>query len=69
MDVKHLSSIARSAISFLRCRESIDAVRNAILQWRADELEMAGAEAGIVIRANEEFLKELQYTEVSRKSY
>jgi hypothetical protein len=39
------------------------------LQWRADELEMAGAEAGIVIRANEEFLKELQYTEVSRKSY
>jgi len=55
------------AISFLRCGESVEAVRNAILQWRADELEMAGAEAGIVmakLRTNDEFLKELQYTEV-----
>jgi hypothetical protein len=42
-------------------------VRNAILQWRADDLENAAAEAGIVIakvRTFDEFRKELQYTEV-----
>ena len=58
------------AINFLRCSESAASVRNAILQWRADELEMAGAEAGIVmgkLRTNEEFLKELQYSEVLSK--
>jgi hypothetical protein len=55
------------AISFLRCGESTHAVRNAILQWRADELEMAGAEAGIVmgkLRTAEEFMEEVQYKEV-----
>src|SRR3984957_12297626 len=35
-------------INFLRCSDSPESVGNAILQWRADELEMAAAEAGIV---------------------
>jgi hypothetical protein len=58
------------AINFLRCSESIESVRNAILQWRADELEKAAAEAGIVmgmLRTNEELRKEIQYTEVLSK--
>src|SRR5262249_15126944 len=43
------------------------AVNEAIRQWRADDLEDAGAEAGIVmakVRTFEEFRKEPQYTEV-----
>jgi crotonobetainyl-CoA:carnitine CoA-transferase CaiB-like acyl-CoA transferase len=45
----------------------VESVRNAILQWRAEDLENAAAEAGLVIamvRTNEEFRKELQYIEV-----
>jgi len=56
-----------NALTLLRCTESQAAVRNAILQWRADDLEAAGAEAGIVmgkIRTWQEFLAEPQYTEV-----
>jgi crotonobetainyl-CoA:carnitine CoA-transferase CaiB-like acyl-CoA transferase len=55
------------ALNFLRCSNSVESVQNAILQWRAEELEVAAAEAGLVIamvRTNEEFRKELQYTEV-----
>jgi CoA-transferase family III len=51
----------------LRCDASPESVRNAILQWRADDLENAAAEAGIAIakvRTFDEFRKELQYTEV-----
>jgi crotonobetainyl-CoA:carnitine CoA-transferase CaiB-like acyl-CoA transferase len=57
-------------LNLLRCTDSSEAIQNAILQWRADDLEAAAAEAGIVmgkVRSNEEFLKELQYTEVLSK--
>ena len=59
--------LAARELSLLRCDASPESVRNAILQWRADDLENAAAEAGIVIakvRTFEEFRKELQYTEV-----
>jgi hypothetical protein len=55
------------ALNFLRCSNSTASIGNAILQWRAEELEAAAAEAGLVfgmVRTNEEFRKELQYTEV-----
>ena len=55
------------ALNFLRCTNSTEAVGNAILQWRAAELEAAAAEAGLVfgmVRTHEEFLNEPQYTEV-----
>ena len=55
------------ALNFLRASDSNESVNNAILQWRADELESAGQEAGLVfsmVRTNEEFLRESQYTEV-----
>ncbi|HWC00175.1 MAG TPA: hypothetical protein VG672_25880, partial [Bryobacteraceae bacterium] len=48
------------ALNFLRCSDSAESVGNAILQWRAEELEAAAAEAGLVIamvRTNEEFRK------------
>src|SRR4029077_7769565 len=54
-------------LNFLRCSESSEAIDNAILQWRADELENAAAEQGLVlgkVRTNEEFRRELQYSEV-----
>src|ERR1700675_3275841 len=35
------------ALELLRCTASSEAVGNAILQWRAEELEAAGAEAGL----------------------
>src|SRR5260370_35012561 len=59
--------LAARELSLLRCDASPESVRNAILQWRADDLENAAAEAGIVIakvRTFGEFRKELQYTEV-----
>jgi crotonobetainyl-CoA:carnitine CoA-transferase CaiB-like acyl-CoA transferase len=55
------------ALNFLRASDSVESINNAILQWRAAELESAGQEAGLVfamVRTNEEFLKEPQYTEV-----
>src|SRR6202795_1564929 len=55
------------ALNFLRCSNSSESIGNAILQWRAEELESAGAEAGLVfamVRTNEEFCNEPQYTEV-----
>jgi crotonobetainyl-CoA:carnitine CoA-transferase CaiB-like acyl-CoA transferase len=54
-------------LNFLRCSESSESIDNAILQWRADELETAAAEQGLVlgkVRTNDEFRRELQYSEV-----
>jgi crotonobetainyl-CoA:carnitine CoA-transferase CaiB-like acyl-CoA transferase len=51
----------------LRCGVSVESLNHAILQWKADELENAAAEAGLVfakVRSFEEFRKEAQYTEV-----
>jgi len=58
------------ALNFLRCSDSSESVSNAILKWRAEELEAAGQEAGLVfamVRTNDEFRKEPQYTEVLSK--
>jgi len=58
-------------LNFLRCSDSPESVNNAILQWRADELESAGQEAGLPfgkIRTTEEFLNEPAYTEVFSKT-
>jgi len=55
------------ALNFLRASDNPESVNNTILQWRADELESAAQEAGLVfakVRTNEEFLREPQYTEV-----
>jgi crotonobetainyl-CoA:carnitine CoA-transferase CaiB-like acyl-CoA transferase len=55
------------ALNFLRCSNSTESISNAILQWRAEDLESAAAEAGLVfamVRTNQEFLEEQQYTEV-----
>jgi len=55
------------ALNFLRATDNNESVNNAIRQWRADELETAGQEAGLVfakIRTTEEFLQEAAYTEV-----
>jgi len=62
--------LQRRALNFLRCSDSLESLQNAILQWRADDLETAAAEEGIVlakVRSNEEFRRELQYTEVLSK--
>ena len=58
------------ALNFLRATDNNESVNNAILQWRADDLETAGQEAGLVfakVRSTEEFLKEAVYTEVLSK--
>ena len=58
------------ALNFLRCSNSSESIGNAILQWRAEELEAAAAEAGLVfamVRTNEEFRNEPQFTEVLSK--
>ncbi len=55
------------SLNFLRCSNSTESIGNAVLQWRAEELEAAAAEAGLVfamVRTNEEFRNEIQYTEV-----
>src|SRR5215471_1374262 len=55
------------ALSLLNCGPSAEAVQKAIRQWRADDLENAGAEAGVVfakVRTFDEFRKEPQYTDV-----
>jgi crotonobetainyl-CoA:carnitine CoA-transferase CaiB-like acyl-CoA transferase len=57
-------------LSFLRCSENIESIQNAILKWKAEELEEAAAEQGLVlamVRTNDEFRRELQYTEVLAK--
>ena len=53
------------ATTLLRCDDSASAVQNAMLQWRADELETAAAEAGLpfaMLRTTEEFMK--RYSQV-----
>jgi len=58
------------ALNFLRASQSSESVNNAILQWRADDLEAAGQEAGLVfaqVRSNQEFLRESQYIDVLSK--
>ena len=59
--------LAARALNLLRCGANAGSVRNAILQWCADDLENAAAEAGLpiaMVRTFEEFRNELQYTEV-----
>jgi crotonobetainyl-CoA:carnitine CoA-transferase CaiB-like acyl-CoA transferase len=59
--------LAVRAINFLKSGVSSESVQNAILQWRADDLENAAADEGLVfakVRTFEEFSKEPQYTEV-----
>lgn len=56
--------------SFLRSSENVESIGNAVLKWKAEELEEAAAEAGLVlamVRTNQEFRRELQYTEVLSK--
>ncbi len=58
------------AVNFLGSSDSPESVNNAILQWRADELEAAAQEAGLpfaMVRTTEEFLKVPQFTEVLSK--
>jgi crotonobetainyl-CoA:carnitine CoA-transferase CaiB-like acyl-CoA transferase len=55
------------ALNFFRCSDSLESLQNSILQWRADDLEAAAAEEGLVlakVRTFEELRKELQYAEV-----
>jgi crotonobetainyl-CoA:carnitine CoA-transferase CaiB-like acyl-CoA transferase len=57
-------------LNFLRCSENSESINNAIRKWNAVELEEAAADAGLVmamVRTNEEFRRELQYTEVLSK--
>ena len=59
--------LAASTLRLLGCAASAEAVKNAIRQWPADELEEAGAEAGVVmakVRTFDEFRNEPQYTDV-----
>src|SRR5215472_3387257 len=56
-----------AALNLLRCSPSVESVNNAILQWRAEDLENVAAEAGLpiaTVRTFEEFRKEPQYAEV-----
>jgi len=62
-----IRSCVRACSTSSDAGESTESIDNAILQWRADELEMAAAEQGLVlgkVRSNEEFRRELQYSEV-----
>jgi crotonobetainyl-CoA:carnitine CoA-transferase CaiB-like acyl-CoA transferase len=55
------------ALNFFRCSDSVESLQNAILQWRADDLETAAAEEGLVlakVRTFEELREEVQYREV-----
>jgi crotonobetainyl-CoA:carnitine CoA-transferase CaiB-like acyl-CoA transferase len=70
MPVNIYPRLRARATTLLRCDDSVNAVQNAMLQWRADELETAAAEAGLpfaMLRTTEEFMKEIQYTEVLSK--
>lgn len=60
-------ALKHRTLNFLRCTDSTEGVRNAILKWNAVELEEAAAELGLVmgmVRTNEEFREEPQYREV-----
>jgi crotonobetainyl-CoA:carnitine CoA-transferase CaiB-like acyl-CoA transferase len=54
-------------LDFLRCSPSTESINKAILNWDAMELEQAAAAEGLVlamIRTNEEFRRDPQYTQV-----
>jgi crotonobetainyl-CoA:carnitine CoA-transferase CaiB-like acyl-CoA transferase len=54
-------------LNFLGCSPSTESINNAILKWDAVELEEAAAAEGLVlamVRTNEEFRREPQYTDV-----
>ena len=54
-------------LNFLRCSPGTESINNAILKWNAVELEEAAAAEGLVlamVRTNQEFRPEPQYTEV-----
>jgi crotonobetainyl-CoA:carnitine CoA-transferase CaiB-like acyl-CoA transferase len=58
------------ALNFLRSSPSTESINNAILKWNAVELEQAAAAEGLVlgmVRTNEEFRREPQYTQVLSK--
>src|SRR6202051_151441 len=70
MALNFYPKLNRRTLNFLRCSQSPESINNAILQWRADDLKTAAAEQGLVlakVRSNEEFRRELQYTEVLSK--
>ena len=57
-------------LDFLGCSPSTESINNAILKWDAVELEEAAAAEGLVlamVRTNEEFRREPQYTDVLSK--
>jgi len=59
--------VYQRALKFFRCDGSVESLENSILQWSADELEIAAAEEGLVlakVRSFEELREELQYKEV-----
>jgi crotonobetainyl-CoA:carnitine CoA-transferase CaiB-like acyl-CoA transferase len=59
--------LRKRTLNFLRSSESSESINNAIRRWNAVELEEAAAEAGLVmamVRTNEEFRREPQFTEV-----
>jgi hypothetical protein len=67
LPVDFYPGIRARTLNLLRCSESSESIANAIRHWRASDLEEAGAEAGVpmaIVRTNEEFRRELQYTEV-----
>lgn len=62
--------VYQRALKFFRCDGSVESLENSILQWRADDLEMAAAEEGLVlakVRSFEELSEELQYKEALAK--
>src|SRR5438876_9460032 len=57
-------------LNFLGCSPSTESINNAIRKWDAVELEEAAAAEGLVlamVRTNEEFRREPQYTDVLSK--
>ena len=55
------------ALNFFHCSDSVESLQNSILQWRADDLETAAAEEGLIlakVRSYEELCAEQQYTTV-----
>src|ERR1700680_3053501 len=57
-------------LNFLDCSPSTESINDAILKWNAVELEEAAAAEGLVlamVRTNEEFRREPQYTDVLSK--
>jgi crotonobetainyl-CoA:carnitine CoA-transferase CaiB-like acyl-CoA transferase len=59
-----------NTLNFLGCSPSTESINNAIRKWDAVELEEAAAAKGLVlamVRTNEEFRREPQYTDVLAK--